>query len=106
MRNQKTTEAMKRRAREAKHNDRVPRTDSQIAEALRLCRGTADRETLLKLCPSLSIPGAIELGLLVERNAAKGLTAYTAGPRLADGNCDLTKAINLAALVGQVSRGK
>ena len=106
MKKRKIAEEVKRRAQQAERRDRARMVDSEIVEALRLCRGTVDRETLLKVCPFLSIPGAVELGLLVERSTASGPPTYAAGPRLHDGNCDLTKAIDMAALIGQVARGE
>ena len=73
----------------------------QLGEALRLCHGKIDQETLLKICPTVKIDGAIEIGLLVVQKNSKGKMYFMAGPNLHDENCDLMKALNINAMVAQ-----
>jgi hypothetical protein len=70
-----------------------------LSEALRLNHGKLNPEMLLKMCPVVKIDGAIEIGLLAVHKSSKGKVYFTAGPSLFDENCDLSKALNLNAIV-------
>jgi hypothetical protein len=98
MRERKAIRAKKILEREELVSLRLTLQD-QLNEALRLCRGKVDEETLLKICPTVDIKGAIEIGLLIVEKNGDGKFFFVAGPNLEKTNCDVTKAINLSALV-------
>jgi len=70
-----------------------------LSEAFRLNHGKLNSEMLLKICPVVKIDGAIEIGLLSVHESSKGKVYFTAGPNLFDENCDVSKALNLKAIV-------